>query len=215
MLEKIESTGLAKSPFDKKGVVLKFAAQVFLEKGYAGASINEMCRRARISKETVYRHFKNKEALFAAVIDHELEGFWAALNPLNFEYADMAMEQVLVKAGIKMMLQLASPQTLALRRTIFHDSAYRPEIGHLYYSHGPEKTYQQLTHYFDTQKNKGYQSSFDSSKLSEYYLAMLLHKTTLRQLCSMEEDVAELETQGIVEQIVSDFIRAFFQGATS
>ncbi len=136
------------APNRKKDEVLEIATKLFLEKGYEGASINEMSRRSGISKETVYRHFKNKEQLFAAVIDHELEGFWAALNPLNFEHSEMDMKDVLIKAGSNMIRQLTLPETLALRRIIFFESAHKLEIGKLYFERGPESTYKQLGVHF-------------------------------------------------------------------
>jgi AcrR family transcriptional regulator len=48
--------------------ILGAARQVFLERGLAGASIDEIASRARAGKPTVYARFPNKEALFAAVV---------------------------------------------------------------------------------------------------------------------------------------------------
>jgi len=198
------------APNRKKDEVLEIATKLFLEKGYEGASINEMSRRSGISKETVYRHFKNKEQLFAAVIDHELEGFWAALNPLNFEHSEMDMKDVLIKAGSNMIRQLTLPETLALRRIIFFESAHKLEIGKLYFERGPESTYKQLAKYFDVQRAKGYVSHVGSRAMSEYLVAMLLHKLTLIQFCGVEIEFSEKKIARLVRKIVDDFIKSFF-----
>ena len=196
---------------NKKSAILGIATEVFLERGYEGASINEMCRRSSISKETFYRHFKNKEALFAAVIDAELDSFWEALNPLDFIYDEMRMEDVLVRAGASMARELSSSSTLALRRVIFHESATKPEIGQLYYSHGPERTYTLLEQYFESQKEKGYKPTLDSRTLSEYFVALLLHKQTLIHMCSVDARSTADDIESIVQEIVKDFMRAFFE----
>jgi AcrR family transcriptional regulator len=47
--------------------ILAAAAQVFLERGLVGASIDEIARSARAGKPTIYARFPSKEALFAAV----------------------------------------------------------------------------------------------------------------------------------------------------
>lgn len=44
------------------------AQQLFLEKGYRSASIDDISELAPASKPTIYAHFPGKEALFAAVV---------------------------------------------------------------------------------------------------------------------------------------------------
>src|ERR1700755_1650398 len=47
--------------------ILDAARRVFLERGVAGASIDEIANVARAGKPTIYARFPGKEALFAAV----------------------------------------------------------------------------------------------------------------------------------------------------
>jgi AcrR family transcriptional regulator len=48
--------------------ILDAARSVFLQRGLAGASIDEIASLARAGKPTIYARFPNKEALFAAVV---------------------------------------------------------------------------------------------------------------------------------------------------
>jgi AcrR family transcriptional regulator len=48
--------------------LLNAATEVFLEKGFSAATIDEMAIRAKAGKITFYNHFGNKEALFEAII---------------------------------------------------------------------------------------------------------------------------------------------------
>src|ERR1700756_2179714 len=48
--------------------ILDAARRVFLERGLAGASIDEIAAIARASKPTIYARYSDKEALFAAVV---------------------------------------------------------------------------------------------------------------------------------------------------
>jgi AcrR family transcriptional regulator len=48
--------------------ILRAARRVFLERGLAGASIDEIAGIARAGKPTIYARFPNKKALFTAVI---------------------------------------------------------------------------------------------------------------------------------------------------
>ena len=48
--------------------ILDAAAKVFLERGFEGASVDEIADVARAGKPTIYARFPGKEALFAAVM---------------------------------------------------------------------------------------------------------------------------------------------------
>src|ERR1700733_13385153 len=47
------------------------AVQVFLERGFANTTMQMIASRAGGSKETLYRHFASKEALFAEIVGRE------------------------------------------------------------------------------------------------------------------------------------------------
>jgi AcrR family transcriptional regulator len=49
--------------------ILQAALEVFAEKGYHGALVDDIVRASRTSKGAVYHHFPNKEALFLALVD--------------------------------------------------------------------------------------------------------------------------------------------------
>ena len=58
-------------PKDKSGTLEKIipnAKKEFLENGFAGASMRSIATRAGISAAGLYRHFENKEAIFAALV---------------------------------------------------------------------------------------------------------------------------------------------------
>jgi TetR/AcrR family transcriptional repressor of mexJK operon len=46
--------------------VLRAATSSFLARGY-GSSVDDIARRARVAKQTVYQHFASKDALFKEV----------------------------------------------------------------------------------------------------------------------------------------------------
>jgi TetR/AcrR family transcriptional regulator, mexJK operon transcriptional repressor len=52
----------------KRRTILDAATSVFLEQGYARASVDAIAAAAGVGKQTVYSHFGNKEQLFLAVV---------------------------------------------------------------------------------------------------------------------------------------------------
>ena len=56
------------------------ATAVFAERGYRGASIDEIARRAGVTPPVVYDHFESKQALYRTLLEEHfagLRGIWA------------------------------------------------------------------------------------------------------------------------------------------
>ena len=53
--------------------VLELAELLFAERGYGGASMDELARRAGVTKPVVYELFGSKEGLFGACVDRSIE----------------------------------------------------------------------------------------------------------------------------------------------
>ena len=52
----------------RPGELIEAALDVFVERGYAGARLDDIAQRAGVTKGTVYLYFKDKEELFEAVV---------------------------------------------------------------------------------------------------------------------------------------------------
>jgi AcrR family transcriptional regulator len=53
--------------------VLELAEQLFSERGYQGASMDELARRAGVTKPIIYELFKNKDGLFRACLERSAD----------------------------------------------------------------------------------------------------------------------------------------------
>jgi AcrR family transcriptional regulator len=59
--------------------LLELAEALFAERGYAGASMDELARRAGVTKPIVYELFASKEGLFGACVDRSIERLAAGI----------------------------------------------------------------------------------------------------------------------------------------
>jgi AcrR family transcriptional regulator len=68
----------------RRAQLLDIGRSVFASVGYEAASIEEIAKRAKITKPVVYEHFGGKEGLYAVVVDrevrHMVESITAALE---------------------------------------------------------------------------------------------------------------------------------------
>ena len=57
---------------ERRQQLLDVARSLFAEKGFEGASVEEIAHRANVSKPVVYEHFGGKEGVYAVVVDREM-----------------------------------------------------------------------------------------------------------------------------------------------
>ncbi|MHB8512144.1 MAG: TetR/AcrR family transcriptional regulator [Actinomycetota bacterium] len=58
---------------ERRAQLVEVGRDVFAERGYEAASVEEIAERAKVSKPIVYEHFGGKEGLYAVIIDREME----------------------------------------------------------------------------------------------------------------------------------------------
>jgi AcrR family transcriptional regulator len=63
-----------------RNTILSAARSEFAQYGLAGARIDRIARAAEASKERLYAHFKDKEALFRSVVAADMAEFFAAVT---------------------------------------------------------------------------------------------------------------------------------------
>ncbi len=111
----------------REETILLAAFDVFIERGYEGATMLEIATRARVSKLTLYAHFADKEGLFEALIA------WGA----GRYTLDFAAIEALAEADPKAALEayalaltrfMTRWQSLALYRIAIGEYARRPQI---------------------------------------------------------------------------------------
>src|ERR1700721_518593 len=89
------------------------AEQVFLERGFANTTMQMIASRAGGSKETLYRHFASKEALFAEIVNRravQISGPESALA------RDGTPEQALFELGHTLLSLMTRSDTAQLFR---------------------------------------------------------------------------------------------------
>jgi TetR/AcrR family transcriptional regulator, transcriptional repressor for nem operon len=61
---------MMKNKLMNRNRVIEVAANLFLEKGFAYTSMDELVRVSKVSKSNVYYHFSNKDELLVSVVDY-------------------------------------------------------------------------------------------------------------------------------------------------
>jgi AcrR family transcriptional regulator len=106
--------------------ILDAAHRVFLERGLAGASVDEIAGLARAGKPTIYARFANKEALFTAVVMRNVAavvGRFASHVPTG-----TTSEERLASVGATVLRWVLTSETVGLLRLAIAEASRFPDL---------------------------------------------------------------------------------------
>ena len=137
----------------RRGAVLKAAAALFLENGFEKTTLDMVIARAGGSRRTVYQEFGNKEGLFGAVITHRVRKILDAFN--EFEAGSHSPEQTLTGFARRFITLMISDDFMRLYRVLAAEIPRFPELGRVFYDHGPAVSKRTLATYLRRQTDAG------------------------------------------------------------
>jgi AcrR family transcriptional regulator len=106
--------------------VLDAARKIFLERGFAGTSIDEIAQAARSGKQTIYARFRNKRELFTTVVTRDIETRIAQSGSAVASGA--TMEERLVSVGTFMLHLSLDPERIGLMRLAIAETHRFPDL---------------------------------------------------------------------------------------
>lgn len=96
--------------------VLRAAVEVFIERGYDGASMEDLSKRLGIAKSAIYHHVSGKEELLRMALDRALDG-WSEAAQRARELDAPAIERLeLLVRGTVAVLESRLPYVILLLR---------------------------------------------------------------------------------------------------
>lgn len=109
-----------------EGALLDAALSVFLDHGYARATVDAIAKAAGATRKTIYARYENKEAIFSAVIARVIDT--AIAQPrLTAPRAEDPRTR-LMQLAWDLVGFVSSPATAGLNRLVFAEGHQTPEL---------------------------------------------------------------------------------------
>lgn len=196
----------------KRAAILDAATSAFLENGYLGASIDQIAARARVSKPTVYKHFADKEQLFAEIvlrtIDQVGEPFFDWVGGL----ADSDdLEAALGELARKLVGIVREPRLLELRRLVIGETARFPELSRIYAERGPGRTIDTLAAQFEQLAQRGLLRLTDPRLAAEQFNWLVLSIPLNQAMFTIDLAFNAAELDRYADEAVAVFLAAYGQ----
>jgi AcrR family transcriptional regulator len=172
----------------RRDAFLAAAREVFEEKGYAEATLDDVIARSGGSRQTLYALFGGKQGLFEAIISENCETIFRGLTP----------EQLASRAP--------HAACLNLNRLVIAEAPRIPELAERFWKLGPGRSRAFLTEFFDRQIERGVLRMQDSSTAADHFLDMLSGTPRLQCLIGVREPPGPSEIDLMVEAAVTQFL---------
>lgn len=159
----------------KHQAIVAAAIEVFMDRGYAGTSMDDIAKRAAVSKQTVYKHFTDKEKLFSEVVLATTDRIDAMIDLVAELPAEAGtLEQDLTRLARRFLDTLTQPQVLQLRRLIIANADTFPELGAAWYERGFERVLATLAASFKHLADHGLLRIDDPLLAANHFSGLLL-----------------------------------------
>ena len=111
--------------------ILDAALKEFADKGYAGARMDDIARRAGVTKGTIYLYFENKEAVFKTLVRDTIGATLAGVTANARDFQGSAQDLLRFALGAMANL-LTSSDRVVLPKIIIAESGNFPELARFY-----------------------------------------------------------------------------------
>ncbi|MGA4797490.1 TetR/AcrR family transcriptional regulator [Streptomyces lavendulocolor] len=159
----------------KHQAILDAATTVFLNKGYLGTSMDDIARLAAVSKQTVYKHFVDKEKLFTEIVMATTDRIDGVIDLVADIPADAEhLEENLTRLARGFLTTLTRPDVLRLRRLVIANAEAFPELGAAWYEQGFERVLATLAATFRRLTDRGLLHTEDPLLAAHHFAGLLL-----------------------------------------
>lgn len=187
----------------KRQQILHAAATLFLQEGYSGTSMDHVAKQAQVSKQTVYSHFDNKDALYRACISAKCQEY--SIDPALLNDKQLTLSQLLRAVGKQLLRLFHDEQVIAMYQVVIAESRAAPHVAEVFYQTGPMQANQMLA--------KGLQclspvvlSEQESRQLAINFISLLNGNLLMHGMLNLPYRLSEAEQQQRVERSVQQFM---------
>lgn len=124
-----------------RAALIEAARTLFLRKGYAATTMEEIAELAGLTKRTAYNNYATKDALFTLIVEDVIayaEAFARGLNDaFTVGITAANLRATLDNLGRGLALSIMRPEVIALRRLLIGEAQGFPALAKVYFDRAP------------------------------------------------------------------------------
>jgi AcrR family transcriptional regulator len=179
---------------DRPQEITQAALEAFTEKGYAATRVEEVAKRAGVSKGLMYLYFKTKEELFKAVVKSVVIRRMDQLIG-NIETTDLSSEDFIRGPLSSFMKQVPGSPVAIVIRLLISEGPRHPDLVDYYYENVVAKGLAAITGFVERGVERGEFRKSVITELPQLFLAPVM----LSIIWGIVFKTRELDTDKLIE----------------
>jgi AcrR family transcriptional regulator len=188
----------------RREALLRAAAAVFFEQGYAATSIDAIIERAGGSKRNIYNTFKNKEGLFSAIVTQNADRILSSLLIEGIEGRDL--QETLTAFGRQLLEAYMSPSLLGVYRIAIAEANRFPDLVKAFYERGPGRATARLAEILEEAGKRGEVRTGDYPRMADQFVGMIRDNFHLQVVLGLRPPPSAEEARKTVDSAVGIFL---------
>lgn len=195
----------------KRSAIIEAAADAFLECGYAGTSMGDVARRARVSKQTIYAHFASKDQLLVEAVTGIIDAAGEVADALIASLAESDdLDRDLRAHARRQLGAVLSVRPMRLRRLVIAEAREFPELGRLFWELGPGSGIRQFSEVIAVLHERGLLDAPDPTQAASDLNWLIMSEALNRaMILGVEEPPADAEIDRWADAAVTTFLAAY------
>jgi TetR/AcrR family transcriptional repressor of mexJK operon len=195
----------------KRATILSAGRSLFLTNGYQGTSVDQIAASAEVSKQTVYKHFGDKQELLLAIVSEALE---SSVSPFLDRIAELAatadLEADLIALAGDYLRQVLLEPGVQLRRLVVGEANRVPALALLYYEQAPARTLVAFADCFAVLHDRGLLQAPEPALAAEHFAFLIIGRCIDQALfCGAQQALARIDVDTYVHAGVQVFLAAY------
>jgi len=197
-------------PKGRREALLRAAAEVFFEQGYAATSIDAIIERAGGSKRNIYNEFGNKQGLFSAIVKENADKVLSTLVLEQIEGHDL--RATLTAFGQHLMGVYMSPTLIGIYRIAVTEATRFPDLVKSFYEQGPGRAASRLAEVLEVANQRGEIRTDDCLRLAGHFVGMIRDNLHLQVVLGLRTAPSDEEARAAVGSAVEVFLNGVRPG---
>jgi TetR/AcrR family transcriptional repressor of mexJK operon len=180
------------------------AQKMFIAGGYSAVSMDALAKAVPVSKPTLYHHFKDKKALFTAVMQQRCQYLFDTLEQGLKNNLDA--RQALTAVGQRFLGVVLQTEAVNMYRIAATEAHQFPDLGKLFWESGPRRAAGVLAAYLKMLHAQGALSVPDPELSAHFFFGMLKSRLQMQCLLGVKKKVSTAEKNRIICYAVDIFL---------
>jgi AcrR family transcriptional regulator len=191
---------------NRRKAMIEAAYSLFIEKGYASVSVDDIIRVSKGSKSSLYKFFGNKEGILKAVVESLADEM---LHQINVEFPSGGTpREALNRIGMVLVdLALSDNAINQHRHAVSHAKAF-PDVAKLWYESGPKRSFDGIAYFLEKETAAGRLRIADPGRAALLFTGMIIFHDNMRLLVCLPRSKRS-ELKEMVSEAVEVFLAAY------